>query len=238
MIKYYIYVILFVLSAELFASQNKYTINITTNSVAAAIFINNKLAGTGSVIYETDRDTNFIAIKKSLTQWGKAFIKDTLIFAGSDNLMELSYNLDEEILIDSTPQDAAVKKGDEYLGRTPLFVNKNISSLFLYKKNYEPKEIFIKDEKAGNIRLNFNGRIKKESFIDSEWFPVLIGSALVLGGTAAYFKIEADETFEEYEKTMEQSLLDKTDRYDLYSGIALGALQVNFGYLIYKLLIE
>ncbi len=238
MVKYYIYIILLVLSAELFASQNKYTINITTNVASAAIFINSKLAGTGSASYETGRDTNFIAIKKSLTEWGKAFIKDTVIFTGSDNVRDLSYNLDEEILIDSTPQDAVVKNGEKRLGRTPLFVNKNISSLLLYKKNYEPKEIFIKDEKARNISLSFNGKIRKESFIDSEWFPALIGSALVLGGAAAYFKIEADETFEEYEKTMDQSLMDKTDRYDLYSGIALGALQVNFGYLIYKLLIE
>ncbi len=238
MIKYYIYIVLIAFSAELFASQNKFTINIKTNMASAAIFINSKLAGTGSAIYETERDTNFIAIKKSLNEWGKAFIEDTVIFAGSDNARDLSYNLDEDILIDSSPQDAAVKNGEKHLGRTPLFVNKNISSLLLYKKNYEPKKIFIKDEKARNISLSFNGKIRKESFIDSDWFPALIGSALVLGGTAAYFKIEADKTFEEYKKTMDQSLLDKTDRYDLYSGIALGALQVNFGYLIYKLLIE
>ena len=30
--------------------------------------------------------------------------------------------------------------------------------------------------------------------------------------------------------------LDKIDSYDLYSGLALGALEINFGFLIYKFL--
>ena len=32
--------------------------------------------------------------------------------------------------------------------------------------------------------------------------------------------------------------LNKTDRYDLYSGIALGVMQLNFGFLIYKFLTD
>jgi len=93
---------------------------------------------------------------------------------------------------------------------------------------------------------NFNNNIKptlplqfkkqKESFIDSDLFLVVVSSAVLFGATSAYFKLESDIAHEKYLKTDDKSYLDKTDRYDVYSGIALGALQVNFGYLIYKFL--
>lgn len=77
-----------------------------------------------------------------------------------------------------------------------------------------------------------------ESFFTSTTFKILIGSAAVLGGISAYFKIKADKKYDDYLNTKKQSTLDEVDRLDLISGISFGLLQINFGYLIYKFLMD
>ncbi|MCX6173769.1 MAG: hypothetical protein NTZ27_03335 [Ignavibacteriales bacterium] len=79
---------------------------------------------------------------------------------------------------------------------------------------------------------------KTENFFSSNAFKILIGSATVLGGVAAYFKIKADRKYDDYLQTKNQSTLDEVDHLDLYSGVAFGLLQINFGYLIYKFLTD
>ena len=76
------------------------------------------------------------------------------------------------------------------------------------------------------------------NFIDSDLFLVVVGSAVVFGATAAYYKLESDALFQRYGGTNNKSKLEKIDRYDLYSGLALGALEINFGFLIYKFLTD
>lgn len=83
------------------------------------------------------------------------------------------------------------------------------------------------------VQTNTNG-----SFFKSTTFKILLGSAAVLGGAAAYLKSHADKKYDDYKRSSSQTSLDESNRYDLYSGIALGLLQVNFGYLIYKFLTD
>lgn len=77
-----------------------------------------------------------------------------------------------------------------------------------------------------------------EQFYESTLFQVLLGGIVVLGGVSAYFKLKADDYYDDYRRTGDESLLDKTDAYDTISGISFGLLQVNFGFLIYKFLVE
>ncbi|MDX1699722.1 MAG: hypothetical protein R3250_03840 [Melioribacteraceae bacterium] len=84
--------------------------------------------------------------------------------------------------------------------------------------------------------IKFKGA--SENFIDSELFYIIVGSAVAFGAAAAYFKLESDDYYEEYLLTNDSSLKKKTDRYDLYSGIALGAMEINIGILIYKFLTD
>ena len=88
------------------------------------------------------------------------------------------------------------------------------------------------------VPLNFIDNYKSESFLGTSLFKVLLGNIIVLGGTAAYFKIEADKNYDNYIALNDASYLDKTRQYDIISGIALGVLQINFGVLLYFLLVE
>ncbi|MBI5215484.1 MAG: PEGA domain-containing protein [Ignavibacteriae bacterium] len=61
-------------------------------------------------------------------------------------------------------------------------------------------------------------------------------AAIVSGAVAAFFKIKADNLYDEFERTGDQSALDKVKTYDTVSGIALGVCEINLGLLTYFLL--
>ena len=79
---------------------------------------------------------------------------------------------------------------------------------------------------------------QKKNFIDSELFYIVVGSAVIFGAAAAYFKLESDDYYDKYLVTNDNAFKKKTDRYDLYSGIALGVMEINVGILIYKFLTD
>ncbi len=94
--------------------------------------------------------------------------------------------------------------------------------------------------KEGNeiVSSAFVIKKKRESFVDSDLFIIAVSSAIVFGTTAAYLKNESDKSYIKYTSTLHPKYLNKTNNLDVYSGIALGALQINFGYLIYKFLTD
>lgn len=105
-----------------------------------------------------------------------------------------------------------------------------------YHFNYD-----MKQNEYSSVQPNIYEYINKnktENFFSSTTLKILIGSAAVLGGVAAYFKIKADRKYDEYLLTKNSSTLDEVNRLDLYSGISFGLLQINFGYLIYKFLTD
>ena len=105
-----------------------------------------------------------------------------------------------------------------------------------YTFNYESEfySFSSTDFKPAEFRILSN----QESFFNTTSFKILIGSAAILGGVAAYYKIQADKKYDEYLNSKNNSALDDVNRFDLYSGISFGLMQINFGYLIYKFLTE
>ncbi len=105
---------------------------------------------------------------------------------------------------------------------------------YFFRYQLKPKELFL------NLPINSEIRTsqKSESFFSSNTFKILLGSAALFGGVAAHFKIQADKKYDEYLRSKNLLLLDEVERLDLYSGIAFGLLQINFGFLIYKFLTE
>jgi len=106
----------------------------------------------------------------------------------------------------------------------------------VYHFNYDMKQ--TESSSAQSNIYEYINKNKTKSFFSSGTFKILIGSAAVIGGVAAYFKIKADRKYDDYLQTKNRSELDEVDRLDLYSGIAFGLLQINFGYLIYKFLTD
>jgi len=145
----------------------------------------------------------------------------------------------KEVLLNSSPQDAYVFCRDSLIGNTPLFVQSSFRNLTLRKNGYDDINILWSDITPGKVILmNYNGQEKEKSFFQKDIFKILTAGIVVLGGTTAYFKLKADNKFEEYEFSGNSNLLDDTRKYDLISGITFTALQINFGLLLYYFLIE
>jgi hypothetical protein len=179
-----------------------------------------------------------ITVSENSDRWAAAVFRDTINVTSCDDI-HLRYNFKSHVLLKSDPGDATVFAGDSLIGYTPLFIHQGINRLRLEKNGYESKMISYSDIGPDkNVQLDFIGEIDNESFVDKPLFKILAGSMFVLGAVTAYYKLEADDSFEEYGITGDQALLDRTERFDTISGITFAAFQINFAALLYLILVD
>lgn len=225
--------------SNIYGQDSVYT-EIKTNRNDAIIFIDDKFAGIGNLNKYFNEGVHSILIKESQSGWDCEVICDTIEVINDGGMQLLEYKFSNKIFINSFPSDALIYQNQNLLGRTPDFIpNNNIDTLEILKYGYKSK--IIDSYSIGTnsfIPLEFLGEKKKEGFVKSPWFKILIGSAVIFGATAAYFKIEADKEYDKYLETLDNQYMNKTNKLDLYSGLAYGALQLNFGVLIYYLFKE
>lgn len=182
--------------------------------------------------------------KYFLVQKGEKYIvMNYKLFASLEYLLIISFfisnnNFAQDSLTSSVFQNIDSKKisnSDTLLHRDFNFTNLDNSTLSrewdrlnLFKNN-----LYKQNDK--NLLPTVNKRNRK-SFIDSPTFKIVLGTAIIFGTSAAYFKLEADNYDSKFMDTKSQKYLNKRNDFDIYSGISLGLLQINFGYLIYRFL--
>lgn len=219
-------------------------ISIKTNNPEASIFLNDSLVAVGNYSGNVNQQTLYIKVVADLKIWNGETFTDTIkLTPEEDYFFDYAFGVDgtNNQLIQTIPGDAEVIANDSLIGRTPLYIGGISANTSITLQKYGYNSLTYHGVSKLDIPVELTKAIPlqhQKKFTDSNWFYVLLGSAAVLGATAAYFKAEADSNFDEYEKTDDRSFLDKTDRYDTYSGIALGALQINFGILIYEFLTD
>lgn len=219
------------------AQDCKSLLGISTNDTSSAVFINEKYAGKGNIEIELGKGKYYIFIKDDVLKWNAKEIRDSVIIDSCGITKRLSYTFEQSIFLSSSPANAEVFFRDSLIGSTPLSINQNVSQIELRKENYKPLSVNTRDlSKNPVLNLDYIGKKRQESFFKTDLFKVLLGTAVALGGTAVYYKLKANDTFDQYNQSGDAALLDKTNRYDLISGITFGALQINFGVLIYYFL--
>lgn len=202
------------------------------------IFINDSLVSTGGKLELELEEGKYLvtAIEKS-EKWNPITFIDTIVLSGCETKI-INYHFTSETLLETIPSDVYVYSNETLIGFTPLKVPKNIQDLKLSKPGYIEKKILLEDNPIQIVKLEFNGKIKTEPFVNTTLFKVLTGSAIALGAITAYFKLKADDKFDEYRFTGDKKFLDETNKYDTISGISLALFQINFGYIIYRFLAE
>lgn len=220
------------------AQECRALLTIESDSTAL-IFINSKFAGKGKVDVEIEKGLHKVVVKNSLYQWNANEIERSIEIGECGKKYEFDFVLSKKVFIDSTPQDAAIIKNNSLVGHTPNFIELKSSDKLELRKGSSVTEL-SKNLLGSNspIPIDFEKNNKPVSFSDSPIFKVLLGSAVILGATAAYFKLQADNKYDDYLRSKDRSILDQVDKLDLYSGISFGLLQVNFGYLIYRFLTD
>jgi hypothetical protein len=197
------------------AQDCKATIFIETDIEEPVILVNGIPVENSKTEIELKPGTYEITIKQPDNYWdGKIMQREVIITRC--NHQDISFIFNEEIYLKTNPDDVRVYSMDELIGYTPLFITPQYKNLLLEKPGYESKLISLNDiRRSSPVKLDYIGKVKEESFFKKDLFKFLIGGIVVLGGTTAYFKLKADDKFEEYELSGDQRLLDETRRYDL-----------------------
>jgi len=230
-------IIVLVFSVVAAGQDCKANVTIQTDVEKVNLFINDTFEGEGNTFnLLLDPGKYKIRIVEDFKKWNANKLEDTLRIDNCNNLI-FNYTLRNEILLDSNPQNVYVKESDSLIGFTPLLLEDNFQTLSLQKPGYADEIISNQEVSAGvKPELEFIGQIKGESFYESTLFKILLGTAIALGATTAYYKLEADKNFDEYQVTGDPVALEQTDKYDLISGITFVAMQIDFGLILYLFL--
>lgn len=220
------------------------TLKIISDIPEINIFVNDSLVSpkdgsqtSGKLELELEEGKYFITVVENSEKWNSITFNDTILLSGCETKI-LNYNFTSETLLESIPSDVYVYSNETLIGFTPLKIPKHIKELKVSKPGYTEKKILLDDNPIQIVKLDFNGKIKSEPFVNTTLFKVLTGSAIALGAFTAYFKLKADDKFDEYRFSGDKKFLDETNKYDTISGISLALFQINFGYIIYRFLAE
>jgi len=230
---------LFLFTPEYYSQDCFAELIIETDIERVEIFINNISVGIGnSFSIDLENGVYVVTVSENSGRWDARSFTDTLHISDCNNI-KLNYYFRSEVLLDTEPQNVYVFNKDSLIGFTPLLIPVDLEKLHLEKPGYLGKEI-LPDEiySSQKIALDYIGEERKESFFEGTLFKVLIGSAILLGASTAYFKLEADKKFDEYLITGDKKLLDQTNRFDAISGTTFVAMQINFGFILYLFLTD
>ena len=221
-----------------FSQDCKAKLVVKTDEKNSIIKLNNDLIGLGNAETELSKGEFILTLREPADLWDAKYFKDTIIVSNC-NEINLTYKFNSAVYLETNPEDVAVYSKDSLIGNTPLFIPAKLNMVTLSKKGYQSKDVALNENLNNNkIELKYIGQNNGKNFYEKDIFKILAGSLIVLGGTTAYFKLKADNRYESYQSTGEQAYLDQTKKFDLISGITMGALQINFGILIYYFLTD
>ena len=220
-----------------YPQECKPVVRINSDNGDLLIFIDNEYVGNGSVEINLEKGSHKIKIKEPGIRWDARSAQKVISIDNCGQIYTFTLKLEDEVLLKTSPDDVYVYDKDSWLGNTPLLISRSVETIKLKKEDYKPRTLKLSDlSGADPVKMDFTGELKSKSFTETPYFGVLIGTAVGLGAIAAYYKIQADQSYDKYEETKVRKYLDDTKQNDNISGVAFGVLQINFGALIYFLL--
>jgi len=236
---FFTFLLFFLFTVEYYPQDCLAELIIESDIEGVEIFINNNSVGVGSPFrIKLETGDYVVTVNENSDRWDTGSFTNTLHITNC-NEINLNYYFRSEVLLDTEPQNVSVFNKDSLIGFTPLFIPIDLEKVILQKPGYLGKEV-LPDEiySSQKITLDYVGEEQKESFFEGTLFKVLVGSAVLLGASTAYIKLEADKKFDEYLITSDKKLLDETNRLDVISGVTFVAMQINFGFILYLFLTD
>lgn len=209
---------------------------IKTNNYNSTIFLNNKFIAKQRIDTLLVKEKYYLKIIENNKQWNSNYFYDTISISNCNDTINLTFDFENKIYVKTVKNNSQSINDTILLNEKNLFVSNTdykLSELNFNLKNVNKK---INDIVQNNLKLNNEN--DKENFFSSTTFKILASGIFLLGGTTAYFKLQADDYFDKYRQTGEKKYLDKTDQYDLISGISFVLFQIDFGFIIYKVLTQ
>lgn len=180
-------------------------------------------------------------------EWMDAANTEIVSVAAGESL-HLQIELPFRYTITSEPYGATILNENSVLGKTPasLWLPAEIKSLRLTLPGYLESNVFV-TRKESSIHAvlrpekGFESSLQSPVILNStkqDNLPVYVTASLsvVSGVIAAFFKIKADNYYDEYRNTGFEGNLNKMHSYDRISGVSLAVGELNLGVLTYLLL--
>ena len=247
-------VLLVVTASEVEGQGTAGIIDLQTNTPYASVYADDVLLGRASqrhfrVPSGTRRIELVVAGKDN---WSiPPVFADLPAITRSDTLI-VRLDFPHHYRIESTPFGAHVSlsSADLLLGKTPveLTVDDPLNGTLVleldgyFSEEIQPgREIWnvhavrmrpIDSGTAAASRIALAPPSKRKKWIDY----AALGTAAAAGVVAVHYKFKADRRFETYQETGDPSLRPDIERYDVYSGVALGVMQAGLGLFAIRLI--
>jgi hypothetical protein len=174
------------------------------------------------------------------------------VFLEAYELEERTYRLAHLLFLQTLPPGAELFAGDSLLGETPVVVERSLFSrtppAVLRKVGFHPVTLSPPTAAgpAGTLTVSLP-RDGDTPLLEDVYPPpsppgwpkfFAAAGAVAAGGAAAYFKIKADNVYDEYLRTGDPALRNDATGYDMQAAMALIATQACIALLTYLLFTE
>jgi hypothetical protein len=180
-------------------------------------------------------------------RWLSSAVIETLMIRPGDRLVR-TVDFPPLYHITTEPYGATVRRNGIPVGETPvdLQVSPSKDLITVARPGYEEAAVaFTGEERTVHILLRPTGETMADQqsiYLSGERtknsFPILVttGATVLTGAAAAFFKIRADNYYDDYTRTGNQESLSQVHRLDVASGLSLAASELSLLTLAYFLL--
>ncbi len=224
---------------------------VSSNVNGASVYIDSLFLGV-TPLEHGDLDPGVYRLRvvhPNRRNWYRESIEDS-IELNPDKWSDYNARFEYVYQVHSIPFGARIFYNNVFKGETPAALRTPqpfVGSLLLRKDGYEDATFELNRWNGQVIEVpltRLRGIGDSKTFLDVETnrmrhkTPILISSivGIASGVAAVYFKQQADDAFNEYERTRDPKLLSRTDRYDTISGVSLVAFEVSLASLAFLLL--
>jgi len=241
--------------AAIFAGLSLAAAQLSQNDAAAPFFVNSRIEGvkvyvdsvavgstplSGATISSGNHVVRYC--HPDTSRWPVSVVVETLIVT-SENRVERTVTFPSVYHFNSEPYGAVIRIGDSTIGTTPMYYAgfPGNQVIIFSKPGYEDGSVLAPAD-GGEVFCTLTGGESRSPLRVSDQskslVPVIVasGTAVISGSLAAYFKIKADRSYDEYLLTGNPGALTRVDTFDKYSAVALVASQLSVIALSYLLL--
>jgi len=226
----------------------KCTLTIQTTPESVYVLLDGRAIGiTPMEIDSVGAGTHILVLQHpDVESWLAIPLEDTIVVKEGE-ARTLRYALRTRYLVATTPFGADVILGDSVIGTTPYVAPAGLThkSLFLRKPGYESVDVTLSGKPVISTSLNkvWQNEEQASYFVESSKtgsnavYLYISGAATVLSGVAAaYFKVKADDQYQQYQRTGNNNFLSQTHRLDTAAGISIAVTQISLGLFTYFIL--
>jgi hypothetical protein len=228
-------------------------LTVRTDIDSALVFLDTSRVGLTPLVIEDVQPGihRLKVVHPDVTNWLTGSIVDSIqIHAGEEKTFQ--YDFSRRYLILSVPSGADLMVDDSLYGTTPFLLtlsgNDSVRALTLREPGYEAGRVDLSGARRGIVTVALKrlpGAPLSEEVLEEEapganhgaWRLYAAGSITVgFGAAAAYFKIKADNRYDEYLSNSTGASRSQVQAYDTASAICLVVAEAGFCMLSYFLL--